>query len=706
MTYWLFHVIFTLPPTILLHVILRPMLSSRDTFRLIFLGTLAVTYTLPWDSYIIKNKAWGYPDWSVLCTLFDVPVEEIFFFIIQTFLTTYIYTLFTVPIIPALYILPGPNDLEYSSPIIWKLMRWGPSITFSVLSVISWFWCQPADNLFYLTATGFWALPICAALWGLAGDHVVRRPYSIIISIVLPTIYLSFTDTIAIRNGTWFISPITSTGIYVAPHLPIEEFIFFAITNFLLVLGLAAIEKFDAIADTWPEVYRASSGAMKSSAFSAHAPTSFWSQLQDLLNTIHVGIQIEGSLRKFTPATSHRIQQLNRTLEVLSIASKSFYSASFIFPNFCAIRSKFVILYGFCRETDDLIDNATDKEEARRVVQICKEFLDLIWPSRSSKSSSKSHQDSNFCKLSSDDHMSEETEFQLTIENFVNSKVPEGSRPTFLIFSTMRKILNRGPFDELISGYEYDSIEYVNKEIKTEEDLLQYSRWVAGSVGEMCVSIMWWVYGAPESSKERESILSAANEMGCALQLINIARDIKEDARSGRIYVPKVWFEGQVDGLKMSDWMNLKDKVELEKFPYEIVAQKLLDIAHHYQNRSRNSIERLPLAFRPGIRAATRVYIEIGQKIRSKLQVTNSDSDTCSNHQTSKVKSKCQLANTVSSPRSRPLLGKFQNSVITFGSCGIQEKSYSHRWNGDRIFLTRFQRLRVVARELWGMDGK
>jgi 15-cis-phytoene synthase/lycopene beta-cyclase len=50
------HVIFTLPPTFLLHLALRPMMSSRDTFRLIFLVTVAVSYTLPWDSYIIKNK--------------------------------------------------------------------------------------------------------------------------------------------------------------------------------------------------------------------------------------------------------------------------------------------------------------------------------------------------------------------------------------------------------------------------------------------------------------------------------------------------------------------------------------------------------------------------------------------------------------------------------------------------------------------------
>ncbi|KAH9468214.1 hypothetical protein Pst134EA_011843 [Puccinia striiformis f. sp. tritici] len=323
-------------------------MSSRDTFRLKFLVTVAVAYTLPWDSYIIKNKSIDRRSYGSSCS-------------------------------------------------------WGPSLGFLAVSTTAFsFTCQPGHQLFYLSATGFWASPICGGLWALGGDHVIRRPYSIMISIIIPTLYLSFTDTIAIRNGTWFISPITSTGIFVAPHLPLEEFTFFAITNVLLVLGLATIEKFDAIAG-------------------------------------HLARVISGQIGKFTPATSGRIHQLNRTLEVLSVAVKAFTLLVSIFPNFCAIRSKFVILYGFCRETDDPIDNAIDKQEAR-AVNVIPDSLN-------------------------------EAEFQAKLEEFVSTKVPEKSRPTFLIFSTMRKILRREPFDELISGYEYDSIEFLNKEIKTEDDL-------------------------------------------------------------------------------------------------------------------------------------------------------------------------------------------------------------------------------------------
>ncbi|PLW29418.1 hypothetical protein PCASD_20374 [Puccinia coronata f. sp. avenae] len=716
LTYWLFHVIFTLPPTFLLHLALRPMMSSRDTFRLIFLVTVAVSYTLPWDSYIIKNKAWGYPDWSVLFTLFEVPIEEIFFFIIQTFFTTYIYTLFTIPIIPALYILPGPNDLERRSPIRWKLLRWGPSMACFTISSVAWVWCQPGTRLFYLSATGFWALPICGGLWALGGDHVIRRPYSVMISIIIPTIYLSFTDTIAIRNGTWFISPITSTGIFVAPDLPLEEFAFFAITNVLLVLGLATIEKFDAIADTWPELYRQSSisgTSSSSSAYSGHAPVSFWDQFRDLLQAIDMGTQLETRMSQFTPATSDRIHQLNRTLEVLSIASKSFYSASFIFPNFCAIRSKFVILYGFCRETDDLIDHATDKQEAREVVKMCKEFLDLLWPINPNECKDAEYSTTTTTTTTTTkkfispeaDSKSNEIRFQSRLENFVSTRVPEKSRATFLIFSTMRHILRREPFDELISGYEYDSIEFMNKEIRTEDDLMQYSRWVAGSVGEMCVSIMWWVYGAPGSEKERNWILRAANEMGCALQLINIARDVKEDAKIGRVYVPKVWFEGEVAGLSMADWENLKNQTELETFPYDMVAGKLLHMATQYQAQSKEAIDKLPLPFRPGIRAATRVYIEIGEKIRARFLP-----DASPPHRNPPLND--QSDDLPTDQAHDPPVGErlsFRGSLEKGAYSRVSNEfvlACGQRWNGDRIFLTQLQRVKIVVRELWGLGGK
>ncbi|MBW0530426.1 hypothetical protein O181_070141 [Austropuccinia psidii MF-1] len=670
LTYRFFHLIFTLPPTILFHFILKPMWSSRDSFRILFLSVIATSYSLPWDSYIISNKAWGYPSWSVLFTVFKVPIEEIFFFIIQTVITTYIYTLLTIPIIPALYIQSKPNNLEFNSPNLWKLIRWGPSIGFCFLTILSWCSCQPATKLFYLTCIGFWASPVCAGLWAIAGDHILQRPRSISLSILIPTLYFSFCDTVAIRHGTWFISNHTSTGIFVTPHLPIEELIFFFITNLLIVFGLAGIEKFDAIIDTWPELF-SPKNPFQSPSHHPHARTHFLDQFHALMFAVRKGLNLSNTLKHTTPAISQRIFHLGRTLEILSVASKSFYAASFIFPNFSGIRSKFVILYGFCRETDDLIDCASDKEEARRIVQVCKEFLQLLWPSSSNlitqKSITNTFQSNN-----------QDLEFQLKLEDFVNTNLPQKSRPTFLIFATLRHVLRREPFDELVRGYEYDSIEFPNKEIVSDQDLIQYSRWVAGSVGEMCVSIMWWVYGAPQDENQRESILCAANEMGCALQFINIARDIKEDAKIGRVYIPRLWFEGQLDGLGLNDLEKLKKCQDLDQFPYEIVAEKLLKLANDYQTRSQAAIERLPPAFRPGIRAATKVYLEIGDQIRAKF-TSSSFLQT--------PKTTCLSNSIINKPP------KIQESIL--------EKSIK-RWNGDRVFLTRFQRFQIVVKELWG----
>ena len=54
-------------------------------------------------------------------------------------------------------------------------------------------------------------------------------------------IYLSFADALAIRSGTWMIDPAQSLQIYLGGVLPLEEFVFFLVTNVLIVLGMTLI---------------------------------------------------------------------------------------------------------------------------------------------------------------------------------------------------------------------------------------------------------------------------------------------------------------------------------------------------------------------------------------------------------------------------------------------------------------------------------
>ncbi|MEZ5285935.1 MAG: phytoene/squalene synthase family protein [Vicinamibacterales bacterium] len=86
--------------------------------------------------------------------------------------------------------------------------------------------------------------------------------------------------------------------------------------------------------------------------------------------------------------------------------------------------------------------------------------------------------------------------------------------------------LSRGPFDALIEGVEMD-LERTRYE--TCEELLEYCRRVASAVGLMCIEI----FGC-RGPEAREY----AVELGLALQLTNIIRDVKDDLERGRVYLP------------------------------------------------------------------------------------------------------------------------------------------------------------------------
>ncbi|KAH9818114.1 Squalene/phytoene synthase-domain-containing protein [Melampsora americana] len=658
MTYWMFHLFFTIPPTLTLLGVLRPMLSPADSFRYCFLTTVAVLYTLPWDSYIIYHKAWSYAPWAVTATIFGVPIEEVFFFIIQTFLTGYLYNLFTFPLLPSLYLLPKPNSFPIRYPHLWSFIRWSPSFLFGGFSILSWIKCQPNSHQFYITCIGFWASPICCFLWTIAGDHILLRPTSIIYSILLPTIYLCATDIIALRRGIWSISTSTSLGIFVWPDLPIEEAFFFLITNTILVFGLAAFEKIEAIINTWPELI-----LERSSAQSTLKPFSIEYVLK-LSKATRLGLNLPKLINQSNPSLVNRIHQLSHTSQILRKASKSFYSASLVFSNYKSIRSKFIILYGFCRETDDLIDNAINLKSAKKSVLICRSFLNLLWPK---ESLSEEKDQMGFSKEK--EELSSNERFEERLKNFIEENVPIQARPTFYLFSTLKDDLRREPFEELIDGYAFDALEFQQKSIESDEDLLRYSRWVAGSVGEMCVDLMLKISttdddplsssSSSSSNNNLKSILMASNDMGVALQLVNIARDIREDAQNGRIYLPTSWFKSTEGPLKPIHLSLLKSAQtdDLNQFPYSIAVNQLLSLASKFQSQSKFAIENLPKSFRPGVRAATEVYLEIGHKLQS---------FTTLNHPSS-----------------------FHSNQL--------------HWKGERVYLTKFHRAFIVAREIWGL---
>jgi lycopene cyclase domain-containing protein len=90
----------------------------------------------------------------------------------------------------------------------------------------------------YLGLELVWALPPIMLQLAFGADILLRH-YRLVLLTLLPlTFYLSAMDILAIGAGTWTIDPAQSLNILLAGRLPIEEFIFFLLTNTLIVFGL------------------------------------------------------------------------------------------------------------------------------------------------------------------------------------------------------------------------------------------------------------------------------------------------------------------------------------------------------------------------------------------------------------------------------------------------------------------------------------
>lgn len=193
---------------------------------------IAVLYTTPWDNYLVATKVWWYdPDLVTGLTLGWVPIEEYTFFVVQ-------------PILSGLWLwflarrLPEPaNDNVLRSGLRWQLMLlafviW---VTAVFILIIGW---EPGT---YLALELSWALlPIMFQL-AFGADILWRYRRVVFLSLVPLTLYLSAADARAINYGTWTISPTQSLDILLGGVLPVEEFIFFLLTNILITFGLVLL---------------------------------------------------------------------------------------------------------------------------------------------------------------------------------------------------------------------------------------------------------------------------------------------------------------------------------------------------------------------------------------------------------------------------------------------------------------------------------
>ena len=174
--------------------------------------------------------------------------------------------------------------------------------------------------------------------------------------------------------------------------------------------------------------------------------------------------------------------------EAKDIAKKSrssFYYAFNLLPT--EKRDAMNTVYAFCRKTDDIVDEGNESDELKY---------------------EKLHKWRIEIEKSIDGH----SDYQLL--NKLGKTISQFNIPL-------------EPFFELIRGMEMD---LQRKRYLTFEDLRLYCYRVASTVGLMCIEIFGY---------KHQSTKDFAVNLGIALQLTNILRDIKNDAKNGRIYLPQ-----------------------------------------------------------------------------------------------------------------------------------------------------------------------
>ncbi len=188
---------------------------------------VAVIYTTPWDNYLVATGVWWYdPDLVTGITLGWVPIEEYTFFVLQTLLA-------------GMWLL-------WLAPRLARRSTWQPSnrARWMAAGVAGLIWLPMPFLLFgqvtsatYLALILVWAIPPIALQLAFGADILWRYRRLVTATILVPTLFLSAADTLAISAGTWSISPQQTLGLHLPGGLPVEEALFFLVTNILIGFG-------------------------------------------------------------------------------------------------------------------------------------------------------------------------------------------------------------------------------------------------------------------------------------------------------------------------------------------------------------------------------------------------------------------------------------------------------------------------------------
>jgi len=243
MTYFGVLITFILPPLVILAIFV-----PKDVWRALWRGGpgairqvdclpylaillhvfMAVIYTTPWDNYLVATGVWWYdPQLVTGIRIGYVPIEEYTFFVVQTLLTG----LWTVGLMRSRWMKPSPslpiarfrNISMAVAAVVWVLAT---AMLFS-----GW---QPGTYLALILSWAF--VPLLIQL--IFGADLLLANWRLLLTGILPpTLYLWWSDSLAITARTWTIDPQQTTGVMFGA-LPFEEMLFFLITNVIIVFGL------------------------------------------------------------------------------------------------------------------------------------------------------------------------------------------------------------------------------------------------------------------------------------------------------------------------------------------------------------------------------------------------------------------------------------------------------------------------------------
>lgn len=246
------HLKFTIPLAGFLTLILKPVLTKLDIYKTSALIVIAFVATLPWDSYLIRSGVWTYPPGAIIGPrLFQVPAEELFFFVIQTYITSMLYILLNKPTLHSQH-LTNRSDVSPKG----KHTRTIGQVILSISIAAGVYLVSKGGRGTYLGLILVWACPFALLTWTFSGFFITKLPLiGVAVPIAAPTLYLWVVDELALGRGTWAIESGTKIGWCIWGSLELEEAVFFLATNALIVFGLVALDRGLAVVNTFPEMF-------------------------------------------------------------------------------------------------------------------------------------------------------------------------------------------------------------------------------------------------------------------------------------------------------------------------------------------------------------------------------------------------------------------------------------------------------------------